>query len=80
MKKAALTIKEAAEYLGCSVWSVYELVYQKKIKHFRIGRRILIQIAVLDEFMNQGGTDNGGAFSRGEEDAGVIAQRSARAT
>ncbi|TZE81979.1 helix-turn-helix domain-containing protein [Calorimonas adulescens] len=55
--KAALTVKESAEYLNCSQWSMYELIYRKKVKHFRIGRRILVPVKELDEFINTGGTE-----------------------
>lgn len=56
-KKSSMTISEAAVYLGCSEWSVYELTYQNKLRTFRVGRRVLIPIKELDRFISEGGTD-----------------------
>lgn len=55
--KASLTVPEAAVFLGCSEWSVYELTYQKKLKTFKVGRRVLIPIKELERFISDGGTD-----------------------
>lgn len=53
--KASFTVIEAATYLGCSEWSVYELTYQKKLKTFKVGRRVLIPRKELERFMAEGG-------------------------
>lgn len=42
-----LSVKEAAEYLGVSAWTVYEYCRQGVIPHRRIGRRVLINREVL---------------------------------
>lgn len=34
------TIEEAAVYLKCSTWSLYQMCKEKSIPHFRIGNRI----------------------------------------
>jgi len=48
-----LTIKAAAAYLSATVWAVRTLLWQQEIRHTQIGRRILIDRADLDAFVNQ---------------------------
>ena len=46
--KRLYSIKEAAEYLALSTWTVRELIWQGVLPHVRLGRRILIDIQDLD--------------------------------
>jgi len=48
-----LTIRAAAQYLSATVWAVRTLLWQQEIRHTQIGRRILIDRADLDAFVNQ---------------------------
>lgn len=45
------TVKEAAEYLGVSVDSIYKMVRQKEIPHFRVRRTILLSKKSVDEWV-----------------------------
>lgn len=49
-----LSVKEAAEYLGVSPWTVYEYCRQGVISHRRIGRRVLINREVLGSWFRDG--------------------------
>ena len=59
-ERRTLTIKETAASLGISDWMVYEMVKRGEIKTIRIGKRILIPISALDQFVaeNRSPTDN----------------------
>lgn len=45
------SIKAAAEHLGLSRSSLYELVRSGEVEHIRVGRRILLSRASLDRFI-----------------------------
>ena len=47
-----LRIKEAAEYLGASVWFVRTLVWEDKIPFLHLGQRFVIDRADLDRFID----------------------------
>jgi excisionase family DNA binding protein len=51
--KRLYTIKEAGIYLGRSVYSVRELIWDGKLPCVRVGRRIHIDIRDLDEFIEK---------------------------
>jgi excisionase family DNA binding protein len=44
-------VKEAAEILGISVYTVRSYVRQGKLRPVRIGRRVLLQEAELERFV-----------------------------
>jgi excisionase family DNA binding protein len=48
-----LDIKGAARYLSTTVWQMRSLVWEKKIPHLRLGRRILFDIADLDNLVRE---------------------------
>ena len=54
-----LNIKEAAIYLRISTSTLYRWVHQKKIKHAKIGSRVLFSQEYLDEFINNNTIDTG---------------------
>ncbi len=43
-----LTVEEAAEYLGRPKSRIYELVAQKRVRHYRDGRAVLFRREDLD--------------------------------
>jgi excisionase family DNA binding protein len=43
-----MTVEHAAEYLACPKSRVYELVQQRRVKHYRDGRRLLFRREDLD--------------------------------
>jgi len=46
-----LTLKAAAAYLSCSLWAIRSLVWDKSIPAIRVGRRVVIDRADLDAFI-----------------------------
>lgn len=56
--KLSLTIglKEAAESLGLSHWTLRAYVRQGKIKSVRIGRRVLVEPSELERLIERGRT------------------------
>jgi excisionase family DNA binding protein len=46
-----LTVDEAAERLRVSRWSVYNLIRSNQLRTVKIGRRRLVPVAALDEFL-----------------------------
>jgi excisionase family DNA binding protein len=47
-----LGIKGAASYLGTTIWQIRTLVWSKKIRHVRFGKRILFDRADLDRYVD----------------------------
>lgn len=43
---------QAAELLGVSEWSVYELARRRELPHVRVGRRVLFRRATLLDWMD----------------------------
>ena len=48
-----MTVKEAAAYIGASEYTVYELVRQMAIPHYKISSKILFRKSTLDQWINQ---------------------------
>ena len=46
-----LTLRAAAAYLSCSLWAARTLVWNQTLPHIKIGRRVLIERADLDRFI-----------------------------
>jgi excisionase family DNA binding protein len=44
------TIKQAAEYLGASIWHIRELYWADKLTGKRVGKRINFDIADLNKY------------------------------
>jgi excisionase family DNA binding protein len=51
MQKRLITIKEASEYLGIIVNTLYSWVSQKKIDYVKIGRLTKFDLRVFDKFI-----------------------------
>ena len=51
--KRLYTIKEAACYLGRSVWGVREMLWAGKIPCIRDGKKILIDIMDMDQWIDR---------------------------
>lgn len=54
MERLALSIKEAAEAINLSPWTVRKYIREKKIIATRIGRRILVEPSELKRLVEQG--------------------------
>ena len=48
-----LGVREAAAYLGSTVWAIRTLVWEEQIPYIRIGKRLLIDRADLDNFVDR---------------------------
>ena len=46
-----LPIKQAAEYLSCTVWAVRSLVWNREVPSLKIGNRILFDKKDLDAYV-----------------------------
>lgn len=51
MQKRLITIKEASEYMGISVNTLYSWVSQKKIDYVKMGRLTKFDIKSIDKFI-----------------------------
>lgn len=57
MTKLAYSVREAAEQLGCSTWSIYRAVSNGEIPVVPfVGRRVLIPAAALERVVDQTAT------------------------
>jgi excisionase family DNA binding protein len=48
-----LTVRDTAAYLGCSIWCVRTLYWERKIKAITLGSRLLFDRADLDAFIDR---------------------------
>lgn len=55
-----VTVKVIAEMLGVTVWRVYELARAGQIPVTRIGRSMRFDVAGVEEWARNGGTDQDG--------------------
>ncbi len=55
-KKRLYSVEDAAEYLGRSVWGVREMLYAGKIPFIKDGRRVLLDIRDMDEWIEKNKT------------------------
>lgn len=53
MQRKTLTVQEVAEYLGVHQDTIYTMVRQQQIPHFRIRRRILFSLESIDSWIHQ---------------------------
>ncbi len=51
MEERFISIKRAAEYCGLSRRFLYAIIAKKEIRHYRIHRRIVIDIKDLNEYI-----------------------------
>ena len=52
--KRLYTMQEAAFYLGRSVNALREMIWAGKLSFFRDGKRVLLDVRDLDEFIERG--------------------------
>lgn len=48
-----LNVKEAALYLGTTIWCVRSLVWKKELRGLRIGQRLVFDRVDLDSFIEK---------------------------
>jgi len=51
--RETIEAKEAAEVLGLSTWSVYDLARRRVIPHIRVGRRVLFRRSSILAWLEQ---------------------------
>lgn len=51
LERTTITVKEAAEYLGVSDDTIYNMVRDKQIPFIQVRRRILLRKDTLDKWM-----------------------------
>lgn len=51
--RETIEAKEAAELLGLSEWSVYNLARRRVLPHIKVGRRILFRRASLLDWLDE---------------------------
>lgn len=52
MEGESMSVKTAAQYLGVSAWTVYDMVRKSEIPHMRVRSRVLFQKNSLDKWRN----------------------------
>ena len=50
--KRLYTLKQAGVYIGLSHWRVRSLIYSGQLAYVRLGRRILVDLKDLNEFID----------------------------
>jgi excisionase family DNA binding protein len=53
-------VAEAANTLGIGIGSTRDLIRQGRIRHLRVGRRILVPVSALAEFVERATNDEDG--------------------
>ncbi len=48
-----LTLPEAAHYLGCTLWSIRELIWKGQLPYTRFGKRFQVDRRDLDELVDR---------------------------
>jgi len=51
MKSEKLGSKEASEYLGIEVSTMYDWVYKRKIRHYKVGGKLVFLRVNLDKIL-----------------------------
>ena len=54
MERQFFSIRQAATFSSLSARFLYSLCRDRKLKYYKIGKRIVIQIMDLQEFINEG--------------------------
>lgn len=52
-QKGALSLDEAAEYIGISRSAMYDHALKGNLQTFKVGRRRLVRLEALDDWMRQ---------------------------
>lgn len=52
-KETGITVAEAAEIIGCSSYTLRDMVRQKKIPAYRVGKRILFTKNGISDWINK---------------------------
>lgn len=61
-----LTLPEAAHYLGCTLWSVRELIWKGVLPYTRFGKRFQVDRRDLDDLVDRQKRCEGTGHANGE--------------
>jgi excisionase family DNA binding protein len=53
MQRRTLTVQDVAEYLGVHQDTIYTMVREKQIPHFKVRRRILFTVESIDAWIRE---------------------------
>lgn len=53
MKRKTLTVQETADYLGVHTDTIYTMVREKQIPHFRVRRRIFFTVNAIEDWIRE---------------------------
>ncbi|MGC8230977.1 helix-turn-helix domain-containing protein [Pseudobacillus badius] len=53
MTRQTMTVQEAADYLGVSTDTIYNMIREKEIPHFRVRRRIFFTRSAINEWIRE---------------------------
>jgi excisionase family DNA binding protein len=53
IQQRLLTLPEAARYLGCTLWSIRELIWKGQLPYTRFGKRFQVDRRDLDELVDR---------------------------
>jgi excisionase family DNA binding protein len=53
MQRRTLTVQDVAEYLGVHRDTIYTMVREKQIPHFKVRRRILFTVESIDAWIRE---------------------------
>ncbi|GLY11345.1 helix-turn-helix domain-containing protein [Pseudobacillus badius] len=51
MVRQTMTVQETADYLGVHTDTIYTMVREKQIPHFRVRRRIFFTVTAIDNWI-----------------------------
>ena len=50
-RRRRVSVKDAAPLLGVSIFMVRSLIRQRRLPHYKIGRRIVLDVADLERYL-----------------------------
>ncbi|MEK4030861.1 helix-turn-helix domain-containing protein [Pseudobacillus sp. FSL P4-0506] len=53
MNRQTMTVQETADYLGVHTDTIYTMVKEKQIPHFRVRRRIFFTTTAIDNWIHE---------------------------
>jgi excisionase family DNA binding protein len=53
LQPRCLDVKASAQYLGCAVWAIRELIWQRKLRAIKFGKKQLVDRTDLDAFIER---------------------------
>ncbi len=53
LTRRLISVQEAADYIGLSPDTVYTMVSQKRIPFVKVGRRTMLDVGLLDDWLKE---------------------------